>query len=935
MLKGAMQRLTELASTDRAASLHAHGTLRRPFDPSANEDALKGRAKKLVQDLREKVSQQAAQIAVSTLDSSSPSYNPQARDFWEHVLELGREKDAFSKTVANRLAYSANAYLESGFNQRVFDQVFNRAKANPVSQKIECIELVDKFFAHAHHFFKVHGAEYQVDEILAQAVRVRDAPNAGLPSALAFMETACRIIELDKNAGFTAWVDRGLAASNPEAWFECQNSEAVEALNVTLSSRVVFLEDVRERLATVACGDCARRVRIAPTDELPKGQQSPRTNGNVIWHFPQMNMFGTWKENYANYLVTNTHETGHIRWGSFEIDFARLDEELLRDLGVDKGKYVVREDLDWGISEARRTLPDGKIALRSAHCFTALLEHQAVADWILNIVDDGRVDFHNYEKYAGIREDYDRVRAVDLARRPDFKPGLDGILEALLQLTVCRKTRQPMAAELEKAVTPLYEIAKRLQRAGADSTEAANATLEIYRIIKPLIPIPPKVDLPEDFSFHGEGGAAWRMVKVPKRKKPSKGEGEGKDEGGKKEDEGDDGKRGKKKDGDEGKKGKKDDEDGEGKGGKKKGKRKGEEGDEGKKGKKGRKGEEDERGGKGNGKGEEGDSSGIDGEPPEWEDGGLSYDPEAESAAEAARLKRGQHHYDEWDYRKNGENGGYHPDHATVNLCEPPSSRPPNPAMKPSIDMVGEQVRALQPKGRVLVRRQLEGDEVDSERWVQHSTRRDLGENPEADFYTRLKRNARSVSVLMLKDKSGSTDCGLPNGKKVYEVMDDAGEVVATAFSDVGDCVSVCSFYSAGSSSGTSFFVEKDFEGELKHVSVHPAHANRDGAAIRHATKMLDVRSEKTKVFILVSDGMPSDDFDPVYTGRYAVEDTAKAIEEARAKGITVFCIHVGAPAGHLEKIYGKNYIAVEDAGDLALRTAEIYMGLTGLLGSV
>ena len=72
-------------------------------------------------------------------------------------------------------------------------------------------------------------------------------------------------------------------------------------------------------------------------------------------------------------------------------------------------------------------------------------------------------------------------------------------------------------------------------------------------------------------------------------------------------------------------------------------------------------------------------------------------------------------------------------------------------------------------------------------------------------------------------------------------------------------------------------------------------HATRMGPAIRHVTTKLDKQDARTKILFLISDGRPQD---RGYSREgvekeYAVHDTRMALNEARRKRITPFCLTV------------------------------------------
>ncbi len=110
---------------------------------------------------------------------------------------------------------------------------------------------------------------------------------------------------------------------------------------------------------------------------------------------------------------------------------------------------------------------------------------------------------------------------------------------------------------------------------------------------------------------------------------------------------------------------------------------------------------------------------------------------------------------------------------------------------------------------------------------------------------------------------------------------------------------------------------------------VGPKDYTRMGAAIRHVTGKFTGVEAVLKVLVILSDGKP-EDYDE-YKGTYAVEDTRKALLEARLQGIKPFCITIEREArDYLAHMYGAgNYIFIRDVASLGRRVPEIYRALT------
>lgn len=77
------------------------------------------------------------------------------------------------------------------------------------------------------------------------------------------------------------------------------------------------------------------------------------------------------------------------------------------------------------------------------------------------------------------------------------------------------------------------------------------------------------------------------------------------------------------------------------------------------------------------------------------------------------------------------------------------------------------------------------------------------------------------------------------------------------------------------------------------------------GVAIRHLTKLLAAVEARTKLLITLSDGRPDDQ--DGYRGNYGIEDTRKALIEAKVLGIHPYCITIDYEAlDYLPNMYGE-----------------------------
>ena len=92
---------------------------------------------------------------------------------------------------------------------------------------------------------------------------------------------------------------------------------------------------------------------------------------------------------------------------------------------------------------------------------------------------------------------------------------------------------------------------------------------------------------------------------------------------------------------------------------------------------------------------------------------------------------------------------------------------------------------------------------------------------------------------------------------------------------------------------------------------------------------LLNQIQAKTKILITLSDGKP-DDVDG-YKGTYGIEDTKKALLEARYFGIHTFCITIDKEGmEYLPYMYGRNNFTVIDEIDkLPSKVSDIYRKIT------
>ena len=125
--------------------------------------------------------------------------------------------------------------------------------------------------------------------------------------------------------------------------------------------------------------------------------------------------------------------------------------------------------------------------------------------------------------------------------------------------------------------------------------------------------------------------------------------------------------------------------------------------------------------------------------------------------------------------------------------------------------------------------------------------------------------------------------------------------------------------------------LEDPYSLEIKQrlCAIGPKEYTRMGPPIRHISKIFRNIDTKSRLLLILSDGKPEDYDD--YKGEYAIEDTRKALAEARGYGIHPYCITIDREShDYLEHLFGPgNYTYVNKIEQLPARLIDIYRLLT------
>ena len=279
------------------------------------------------------------------------------------------------------------------------------------------------------------------------------------------------------------------------------------------------------------------------------------------------------------------------------------------------------------------------------------------------------------------------------------------------------------------------------------------------------------------------------------------------------------------------------------------------------------------------------------------------------------------HVYPEWDWRLRA----YHDPGACVTVS------PAAPGAQETVDAIlrrqGALLLAIRRHFELLraqptrLRRQLDGDAIDLQGWIDNQALLHAGGNLEQRLYETERRGRRDLAITLLVDISGSTDGWVSGHSRVIDVEREALLMVCVALDSLGEPFCVLGFSGEGPGGVVVREIKRfderyDAPVARRIAGLEPEHYTRTGAALRHASAGLMTQAAAHKLLILLSDGKPNDV--DQYDGRYGVEDLRQAVIEARLQGISPFCLTIDRQgASYLPAVFGEHAYALLQRADL------------------
>ncbi|MDX9995927.1 MAG: VWA domain-containing protein [Rhodocyclaceae bacterium] len=301
----------------------------------------------------------------------------------------------------------------------------------------------------------------------------------------------------------------------------------------------------------------------------------------------------------------------------------------------------------------------------------------------------------------------------------------------------------------------------------------------------------------------------------------------------------------------------------------------------------------------------------------------ISTAPELKSDREA------DFHYDEWDYHRNAYRRGWcHVYEMEVKPGDGAFVRETRQRHAPLIQQLRRRFEAVRGEDRILGR-QPEGEEIDLDALVEAVNDRRGGAEPSERLFSRRVRNERSLAAMFMVDMSGSTKGWVNDAEREALVM------LCEALEKLGDAYAIYGF-SGWTRTRCDIYRIKSFRDAYDDAvraridGIEAKDYTRMGVAIRHLTRLLAQQPARHKLLVTLSDGRP-DDFGDEYRGTYGIEDTRRALQEARQQGIRSYCVTIDRHGqDYLKHMMGPAaYTVLDDVKKLPLKVADIYRRLT------
>lgn len=727
-------------------------------------------------------------------------------------------------------------------------------------------------------------------------------------TALAYLRRSPDVLALigqstEAPTKFDEWLKAGMeilgySAEGAKAYFAVETHKALASVEQALSG--VPLRQIARSVTLFAQGLCGTDVAIhSLPDTLEAGAQPVRAtvgpDGRSIALPSILRRYPTYEENLRLYMVMAAHEAGHLEFGTYRLSLARLND-VVEDVRARYGR-------------------SSKVASESGSLadMFALYPTPSLMRDLWTILEDARVEYLLRQEYPGLSRDL-AVLAQQAVTVRTVTHGLtvkEMVVDTLLLLSTMERSAFDIPEAITDAVEQLWAMCQTILSPAATAEDAVRLAHRIYLVMDELPAVRPermadessRSDQPDQAmgprasddqtsEYRPVTNREYRGAMNPNmvREQADQPERQHADQDAGAVDQG--------------------------------------------AGLSGPSGPGASRGGTARSHQASSDQIAPGRTMPSLVEEVLAIEGERPVVPRASGDGRLLFRYPEWDetiqdYRTNW-----------CRVVEQPASEGSPDVVEATLASQGSAVKllrryfeSLRPPGLRRVPGQVDGDELDLDAAVRRQADLAAGVEPSERLYVKREKREREVAAAFLIDMSGSTSRQIESGRRVIDVEKEGLVLLCEALEAVGDQYAVYG-YSGQGRQHVDFFVVKDFDDRIggrtanRLGGIVPRQQNRDGAAIRHATRKLIERQAKTRLLVLISDGKPLDE---AYKDEYSLEDTKMALREARMKGVDPFCLTIDRQAdGYLRRMYGDvRYAVIDRVEALPMRMPRIYHRLT------
>ena len=291
--------------------------------------------------------------------------------------------------------------------------------------------------------------------------------------------------------------------------------------------------------------------------------------------------------------------------------------------------------------------------------------------------------------------------------------------------------------------------------------------------------------------------------------------------------------------------------------------------------------------------------------------------------------EKGAHLYNEWDFRRQH----YRKDWCV--LRELDVDPQPGPFVQRTLIRYAHHLTGLRRTFEALrgedkrLKKEPIGDEVDIDALVEARADALSGLEMTDRLFTRMDKVERNIAVMFMVDMSGSTQGWVNDAVRESLIL------LCEALEHLGDRYAIYGFSGMTRKRCEVYRIKRfadpyDDQAQFRVAGIRPRDYTRMGVAIRHLCGLLNQVDARTRLLVTLSDGKP-DDYGGEYRGEYGIEDTRRALVEAKRDGVHPFCITIDREGqDYLPHMYGPVAYTIVDAVEkLPFKVSEIYRRLT------